>query len=245
MKKLLLLAAVLSASSAIAVDDLVKYSMALQKIASPATKVVAVSDTPIKGIKEILVDVGRGSEVMYISEDGKYLVNGTMFDIDNRVDLTDAKKVQMRKDVMKEFGKGDTIDFFPEEGKMTSHVTIFTDIDCGYCRKLHADMQGYNDLGIGVSYLFFPRAGLNSASYDKAVNVWCASNKQEAMTMSKAGELVQPKACDNPIASHYKAGVTAGVKGTPAIVLDDGTMMPGYLPPAQLKQRMDMLAIKK
>ncbi|WP_154222408.1 thioredoxin fold domain-containing protein [Marinicella rhabdoformis] len=246
MKKILILAAAaLTSTQGVAEDDLVKYTMALQKIASPATKVVAVSDTPIKGVKEILVDVGRGSEVMYISEDGKYLVNGSLFDIENRVDLTDAKKTQMRKDVMKAFGKGDTIDFFPEEGKMTSHVTVFTDIDCGYCRKLHADMQGYNDLGIGVSYLFFPRAGLNSASFDKAVNVWCANDKQEAMTLSKAGEPVEPKTCDNPIAAQYKAGVTAGVSGTPAIVLDDGTLMPGYLPPAQLKQRMDMLAMKK
>ena len=244
MKKMITLVALFATGSAFA-DDLVKYTHALQKIASPATEVVAVADTPISGIKEILVDVGRGSEVMYISEDGKYLVNGSLFDIDNRVDLTDAKKTEIRKDVMKGFSKGDTIDFFPEEGKMKSHVTVFTDIDCGYCRKLHADIKGYNDLGIGVSYLFFPRAGLKSGSFDKAVNVWCAKDQQQAMTMSKAGEVVEPKTCDNPIEAHYKAGVTAGVSGTPALILDDGTLMPGYLPPAQLKQRMDMLAMKK
>ncbi len=245
MKKILPFMALLATSTMVLADDLAKYTVALQKIASPATKVVAVADTPIKGIKEILVDVGRGSEVMYISADGKYLVNGSLFDIENRVDLTDAKKTEMRKDVMKAFGKGDTIDFFPEEGKMTSHVTVFTDIDCGYCRKLHAEIKGYNDLGIGVSYLFFPRAGVQSASFDKAVNVWCAKDQQEAMTLSKAGETVEPKTCDNPIEAHYKAGVTAGVSGTPALILDDGTLMPGYLPPAQLKQRMDMLAMRK
>lgn len=245
MKKILPFMALLATNTMVLADDLAKYTVALQKIASPATKVVAVADTPIKDIKEILVDVGRGSEVMYISADGKYLVNGSLFDIENRVDLTDAKKTEMRKDVMKAFGKGDTIDFFPEEGKMTSHVTVFTDIDCGYCRKLHAEIKGYNDLGIGVSYLFFPRAGVQSASFDKAVNVWCAKDQQEAMTLSKAGETVEPKTCDNPIEAHYKAGVTAGVSGTPALILDDGTLMPGYLPPAQLKQRMDMLAMRK
>ena len=245
MKKMITLVAMLATAGYASADDLQKYTSALQKIASPLTKVVSVSDTPIKGIKEILVDVGRGSEVMYISEDGKYLVNGSLFDIDNRIDLTDAKKSEMRKDVMKSLGEGQTINFYPEKGEMKQHVTVFTDIDCGYCRKLHAEIKGYNELGIGVSYLFFPRAGLKSGSFDKAVNVWCAKDQREAMTLAKAGEVVEPQTCDNPIEAHYKAGVTAGVSGTPAIVLDDGTLMPGYLPPAQLKQRLDMLAMKK
>lgn len=232
-------------STPLLANDNQKYTEALRKIASPTTEVKGVADTPIKGIKEILVDVGRGSEVMYISEDGKYLVNGSLFDIENRKDLTEAKKTDLRNDVMKQFDDAQKINFFPEKEKMKYQVTVFTDIDCGYCRKLHAEMTEYNEMGIGISYLFFPRAGLQSGSFNKAVNVWCAADQQNAMTMAKAGETVDPKQCDNPIEAHYKAGVTAGVTGTPALVLDDGTLMPGYLPPAQLKQRLDMLNMQK
>ena len=228
--------------SANASDDKAMYETALKKIASANIKVLEVNSTPIDSIKEVMVDGGRGSEILYISKDGKYIINGTIFDIDNRVDLTDQKKSIIRKEVMKSFGTSQRIDFLPE--KMDHHITVFTDIDCGYCRKLHAEMAEYNALGIGISYLFFPRAGLQSGSFDKAVNVWCASDQQQAMTSAKAGEAVDAKTCDNPIADHYKAGVTAGVSGTPALVLDNGVLMPGYLPPIQLKQRLDSMNLK-
>lgn len=242
MYKLINLAVLLFAGSSFASNDVEKYKQALSKVTASNIEIISVSDTPVDGIKEVLVDGGRGSEILYLSEDGKYIVNGTIFDIENRVDLTDQKKSVLRKDLLGEMGDSQRINFYPE--KMEHHVTVFTDIDCGYCRKLHAEMQQYNDLGIGVSYLFFPRAGLKSGSYDKAVNVWCAADQQQAMTLAKAGETVEPKTCDNPIADHYKAGMSSGVSGTPALVLDNGTMMPGYLPPDQLKQRLDALAAK-
>lgn len=242
MNKLITLALLLLTSTVFANADVEKYKAALSKVTSANIKVISVNDTPVKGIKEILVDGGRGSEILYISEDGKYIVNGSLFDIENRVDLTDQKKSVLRKELLSDMGDSQRINFYPED--MKYHVTVFTDIDCGYCRKLHAEMQQYNDLGIGISYLFFPRAGLKSGSYDKAVNVWCAADQQQAMTLAKAGEAVEPKTCDNPITAHYNAGVSAGVSGTPALVLDSGTIMPGYLPPAQLKQRLDALSMK-
>ncbi|TDR20794.1 thioredoxin fold domain-containing protein [Marinicella litoralis] len=222
-------------------DEKAMYETALKKIASANIKVLEVNPTPIASVKEVLVDGGRGSEILYISDDGKYIINGSIFDIENKVDITDQKKSVIRKDLMSSFGASQRIDFLPE--KMEYHVTVFTDIDCGYCRKLHAEMAQYNELGIGISYLFFPRAGLQSGSFDKAVNVWCAADQQQAMTLAKAGEPVDPKKCDNPIAEHYKAGVTAGVSGTPALVLENGMLMPGYLPPLQLKQRLDSIKI--
>lgn len=239
MKLLLLITAVLSATSLSAADDNAVYADALKKITTSQVKIIEVNDTPIGDIKEVMVDAGRGSEILYLSADGKYIINGSLFDIEGRVDLTEQKKSGIRKDLIAGISAAERINFYPEE--MKYHVTVFTDIDCGYCRKLHAEMAQYNELGIGVSYLFFPRAGLQSGSFDKAVNVWCANDQQEAMTLAKAGEPVQPQKCDNPIARHYQAGLTAGVSGTPALVLDDGTLMPGYLPPAQLKQRLDVL----
>jgi len=222
-------------------DDKAKYEDALKKISSSNIKVIEVNSTPIASVKEVMVDGGRGSEILYISEDGKYIINGTIFDIENKVDLTDQKKSGIRKELMSSFGPSQRIDFLPKN--MEHHVTVFTDIDCGYCRKLHAEMSEYNALGIGISYLFFPRAGLQSGSFDKAVNVWCAADQQQAMTSAKAGESVAAKKCDNPITDHYKAGVTSGVSGTPALVLDNGMLMPGYLPPAQLKQRLESLGV--
>ncbi len=242
MKILSIIALLLTTSFVSAEGDTDKFAAALSKVTASNVKVISVSDTPINGIKEVMVDGGRGSEILYLSEDGKYIINGTLFDIDNRVDLTDQKKSVIRKDLLSAMGASQRINFYPE--KMEHHVTVFTDIDCGYCRKLHAEVEQYNDLGIGISYLFFPRAGLKSGSFDKAVNVWCAADQQEAMTMSKAGEAVEAKTCDNPIAEHYNAGLSSGVSGTPALVLDDGTIMPGYVPPEQLKQRLVSLGAK-
>lgn len=239
MKKISILALILTTSMVCADTDKDKFTAALSKVTASNVKVISVNDTPIKGVKEVMVDGGRGSEILYLSDDGKYIINGSLFDIENRVDLTDQKKSVIRKDLLSKMGNSQRINFYPE--KMEHHVTVFTDIDCGYCRKLHAEVQEYNELGIGISYLFFPRAGLKSGSYDKAVNVWCAANQQEAMTMSKAGEEVAAKTCDNPIAEHYQAGLSSGVSGTPALVLDNGTIMPGYLPPQQLKQRLQSL----
>lgn len=242
MKNIYILALLLTASFVSAETDMEKFETALSKVSSSNVKIISVNDTPIKGVKEVMVDGGRGSEILYLSEDGKYIINGTLFDIENRVDLTDQKKSVIRKDLLANMGDSQRINFYPE--KMEHHVTVFTDIDCGYCRKLHAEVQQYNELGIGISYLFFPRAGLQSGSFDKALNVWCADDQQLAMTLSKAGEVVEARTCDNPIAEHYKAGLSSGVSGTPALVLDNGTLMPGYLPPQQLKQRLDSLSVK-
>jgi len=209
---------------------------ALKQMA-PAAKVISVENTPMQGVKEVTLDSGRGGEVYYVSDSGEYLITGNMYNTQTREDLTEAKKAGIRKELVARFGPDKRIDFFPKD--MKHHITVFTDIDCGYCRKLHSQMDEYNKRGIGVSYLFFPRAGLKSNSYDKAVAVWCAEDKQEAMTKAKTGIQVDLKKCDNPVAEHYKTGQAVGVSGTPAIVLDNGTLMPGYLPPDALLQRLD------
>jgi len=239
--KILIVLSFLATSAIAGADEMIeKYTGALKKLTSQNIQVKSASKSPVSGIVELVVDSGRGSEVFYISEDGNFLINGTIFDINKRQDITEIKKSGLRKDLLADLDEAQRINFYPEN--MTHRVTVFTDIDCGYCRKLHAEIQGYNDLGIGVSYLFFPRAGLKSASYDKAATVWCSDDQQIAMTRSKAGEDLENKTCDNPIEVHYNAGLGAGVTGTPAIITDKGQLMPGYLPPVNLKQRLDMLA---
>ncbi|VAW48859.1 Thiol:disulfide interchange protein DsbC [hydrothermal vent metagenome] len=207
---------------------------------APTLKISSVNKSAISGVSEIVVDSAGPSEVYYITDDGKYLINGSIIETVSRKNITEQKKSNLRKDIVSQFGKDKRIDFFPEN--MKHHVTVYTDIDCGYCRKLHGEMQQYNDLGIGVSYLLYPRSGVGSPSYDKAVTAWCAVDRNEAMTQSQNGVTLKPKQCDNPVKEHYASGLKAGVKGTPNIVTDSGLLLPTYIPPEALLQKLILLA---
>jgi len=122
-------------------------------------------------------------------------------------------------------------------------LMVFTDIDCGYCRKLHAQVDEYNKQGIAIHYLSFPRAGIGSRSYEKAVAVWCADDQQTALTQAKLGTEPDPLQCENPVAEQYQLGIDLGVTGTPALLTSSGQLIPGYVPPEQLRDRLDRLAL--
>ncbi|MFK8013153.1 MAG: DsbC family protein [Marinicellaceae bacterium] len=235
----LLIATAVIASFSVQAKEPTEAIVAGVKNLAPAAVVSSMDSTPIDGVSEIVIETGRGGEVYYISSDGKYLLNGNMIDTTSREDLTENKKTGIRKDLLSKFSEKQRVNFYPDEIK--HHITVFTDIDCGYCRKLHNEMAEYNELGIGISYLFFPRSGVNTPSFDKAVSVWCAENQQEALTNAKAGVQMEVLKCDNPIEEHFNVGQSAGVNGTPAIVLDSGKMLPGYLPPQQLLERLKMM----
>jgi thiol:disulfide interchange protein DsbC len=151
-----------------------------------------------------------------------------MYDIETREDLTSPKVAQAKADAIEAVGEENMVVFASEKAQHT--VTVFTDIDCGYCQKLHNEIKDYNELGISVRYLMFPRAGVGSESFDKAVTVLCSDDRNEAMTRSKAGEKLAKKECDNPVEQHLALGKTLGVNGTPAIFLENGDMLPGYIP---------------
>ncbi len=222
-----------------AANNIDKYEQALKTITSGPIKIEAVKDTPVAGMKELTVNTGRSMEILYISENGEYIFNGNLFDIKNRKDITEQKKSTLRQQYLSKIDDRNRINYFPED--MQYRVTVFTDIDCPYCRELHAQMSEYNELGIGVSYLFFPRSGLDTPSADKAVTVWCSDTPKEAMDKSTSGAQLSQLQCDNPITEHYNSGIAVGVTGTPAIILADGTLIPGLVPPKQLKQRLDAL----
>lgn len=195
--------------------------------------VSSVANSPIDGILQVMTDRG----FFYVSEDGKYLLQGRVFNLDAEMrNETEAALVGIRKDGVASFEK-DVIEFKAENEKHT--VTIFTDITCGYCRKLHNEIAQYNEHGITVRYLAFPRGGLGSKGYDDLVSIWCADNKQEAMTMAKAGQQVEPKSCETKVAEQYQFGQQVGVTGTPAIVFEDGSLEAGYRPAAQLAQLLN------
>ncbi len=200
-----------------------------------------VSASPIKGVYE----VAYGTTIFYISEDGKYLLQGDLIDVADRKNLTSFTRRAARGDIAKSIKKEDTIVFAPKEKPAEHVVYIFTDIDCPYCRKLHDEIGDYNNAGIEVRYLMYPRAGVGTPSYQKAVDVWCAKDRAEALTKSKAGQPVPKADCKNPVKAHMALGEQVGVTGTPAILLQTGDLIPGYRPAADLKKILDGVAAKE
>lgn len=194
-----------------------------------------IRSTPAKGLYELLA----GTKILYVTEDGQHLLAGYMLDVATKENLTSTRMEGIRQDAISLIADDQYISF--KAGKPKHTVTVFTDIDCGYCRKLHAEMGNYNKLGISVNYLFFPRSGPGTASYNKAVSVWCNKDRNAAMTLAKAGKSITTATCNNPVTEHYKLGVKMGVTGTPYIVTERGEVLPGYMPPAALKGELDKL----
>lgn len=203
------------------------------KQALPTIKPDAISESPLKGLYEVVV----GARLFYVSEDGRYLMQGSMIDLKSREDLTEKKLADARLGALKKLGTDKMIVFKP---KILRHVAyVFTDIDCGYCRKLHSEMDQYLKEGIEIRYLFFPRAGKDSDSYYKAVTVWCAKDRNEALTRAKNGENLARKTCDNPVDEHMELASAMGANGTPMIVTEKGGILPGYVPAPQLTKMME------
>lgn len=210
---------------------------AVRKI-NPQVKVDQIGAAPLPGFQEVIV----GGQVIYVSDDGKYLMQGTLYDIDAKKDLGEASLAKVRKQLLKTIPASDRIVFAPANPKYV--VTVFTDIECGYCRKLHSEIADYNKQGIAVQYLAFPRMGLGSEDFRKMVAVWCAADPKKALTDAKNGRPVAMKNCTNPVTMQYNLGQRIGLTGTPMILADDGTQLGGYVPPTQLRAALDKLAGK-
>ena len=203
---------------------------------APSATTVAISGTPVDGLLQAQIN----SDIVYVSSDGGYLLQGTLFDIDARVNLTDQAMAGVRRDVIEAVDNPRQIQFSPE-GETVHRIWVFTDIDCGYCRKLHEEMDEFLEKGIEVNYLAYPRAGIGSHSYDKYVSVWCADDPQSALTAAKAGSEPEPRQCDNPVLEQFELGQQLGVTGTPAIITRNGDLIPGYMQSEMLRARLDGL----
>jgi thiol:disulfide interchange protein DsbC len=200
---------------------------------APNLTVDSIKPSPVPGLYE----VAFGTEIIYVSQDGKYLIQGSVIETATRSNLTEQAKGAGRAKILETLSEDDMVVFAPKEVKHT--VTVFTDIDCGYCRKLHGEMEKYNALGIKIRYAAYPRAGLDSASFDKAESVWCAEDRQAAMTTAKAGQMVPAKRCDSPVKNQYLAGRALGLSGTPALFLENGQLVPGYVPADELLKMLE------
>ncbi|RRJ85230.1 DsbC family protein [Aestuariirhabdus litorea] len=202
-------------------------------------QVTEVIPTPIEGV--YMVQIGK-SDLLYVSADGNYVIQGDLLSIVNNqvVNLTDAVRSQINAELLAGFPQEKQI-VFPADGARKASITVFTDVDCTYCRKLHTEVPQLNAMGIEVRYMAFPRGGRNNPAYAVMQNVWCADDPRQAMTDAKSGKQVAEKACDNPVQEEYELGIQMGIRGTPALFLDDGTMIPGYKPAEALAQDLGIL----
>ena len=208
-------------------------SQALRRMAPTAT-IDTIRASGMPGLMEVVVS----GEVLYFSTDGKFLLQGRLVDTGKRSDLTAETEKGLRATALKTIGPDKRLSFAAENPK--HHVTIFTDVDCGYCRKLHQEIAEYNRAGISVDYLFFPRAGLNSPSFDKAAFIWCADDRQQAMnqSMTTAGLAHSAVKCAHPINETMALGQRIAKTGTPTILGVDGSFLGGYQTAQELTARL-------
>jgi thiol:disulfide interchange protein DsbC len=188
-----------------------------------------VAPSPIPGLYEVTM----GGLIAYVSEDGKYLLSGNVYDLDTQMNLTASRRNAARAKALASAPESQMIVFGPSNAKMS--VTVFTDIDCGFCRKFHNQIADINKAGVRVRYMMYPRTGPGTESWKKAEQVWCSSDRRDALTRSKRGEALKAKNCgDGPIKTQYELGSDLGVEGTPAIFTQDGDYIGGFLTPAEL-----------
>ena len=196
-----------------------------------------VVPSPVKG----LYAISKGTIVAYISGDGRYLMQGDIIDLQTQRNVTEDSRTLSRKVIMDKVEAGSYITFSPK--KVDYSVVVFTDIDCTYCRRLHRQIQDYMDKGIEVRYLLYPRNGPSTDSWKKAADVWCAADRNSALTAAKLDQEFKTQSCDSDvIATNYALGQDVGLRGTPAIVFADGTLVAGYLPADQLRKSLDAAA---
>jgi thiol:disulfide interchange protein DsbC len=205
--------------------------------ALPGLPAEAIQPSAVAGLYELRQAGNYG----YVTSDGKYLIDGDLIDLATRTNLTENNRKQDRVTQLAALGEENLIVFAPEAGKTQYAVTVFTDIDCGYCRKLHREVEEYNARGIAIRYAFYPRSGPNTPSFQKAEKVWCAPDRHEALTLAKQGvEFAGEANCENPITREYQLGAELGLRGTPMMILPDGEVVNGYMPAAALAERLAM-----
>jgi thiol:disulfide interchange protein DsbC len=202
------------------------------KAVQPDLPIEAISESPMTGLFQVHL---KGGRLLYASADGQFLMQGYMYQVKDgqAINLTERAE---SKGIAKEIDAiplSDMVVFAPKE-KAKTHITVFTDVDCGYCQKLHSEVPELNRLGVEVRYIAFPRQGVGSHGYNGLVSVWCSADRQAAMNKAKSRQELPPANCNNPVAQQFKLGQEVGVQGTPSIILTNGQMIPGYQPAPQL-----------
>jgi thiol:disulfide interchange protein DsbC len=200
----------------------------------PDLKILAIKISPIAGLYEVNVLNGP---VLYATADGTYFILGEILEatLGGFVNLAEKDREGMRSELLAALKEEDMIIFSPEEQPAKARITVFTDVDCGFCQKLHREVPDLNRIGIEVRYLAFPRAGIGSDAYNKIASAWCADDPKKALTTLKNRRSIPINVCpQNPVAEQYRLGQKMGVSGTPALIMDSGRLLPGYMPALRL-----------
>ncbi len=238
-KKAALYASLLAVGVAGSVTAGEKEIRAMLAKAVPGLQISRVSESEIKGL--YLVESNNQQE-LYVNAEGTYMIAGELYGVQGNqlANLTEKRRDVLRKEKIAGVAQKDKI-VFPAKGQTKARIAVFTDIDCGYCRKLHNEVPRMNELGIEVSYLGYPRSGIGRDSYKKYVSAYCAKDNRQALTDAKNGKQIQSLDCKNPVAEQYELGQILGISGTPAIILEDGTLIPGYVEADRLAQGLGLL----
>ena len=203
----------------------------------PGAKPEELRTTPIPGIYEFK----RGAELVYVTADGRYGFAGDLYRLQDHANLSDVRRRELRLALINAVPESSMVVFAPAATKYT--VTVFTDVDCQYCRALHKQIAEYNRLGVKVRYMFYPRTGPDTSSWAKAEQVWCSADRHAALTAAKLGEPLKAAVCKpNQVADQYALGQAIGLTGTPGIVTESGALLPGYSPPDELVQELQQEA---
>ena len=200
----------------------------------PKAEIEQVTPAPMPGFYQVIAS----GHLVYVSSDGKYVMNGDLIDTEKGTSLSDEAWAVYRKTQLATVPQSDRIVFAPAHPKYT--VTVFTDVTCPYCRVLHQQIDAFNKEGIAVEYLAWPRSGVMgqdgkpTATYNEMVSIWCAADRNDAFTSAKKGNVPKPATCKNPVKDQFDLGLKLGVNGTPAVYAADGTLIGGYLSPADM-----------
>lgn len=234
-----LISADVSAESSVPPDAAAQIQRSISALESSGNVVPAPPRIAPSAIAS-LYTVVMGTDIGYMTGDGRYLVRGEIIDLQAKVNLTELETKKIVGDIVKTMSASELITFAPEKPRF--NVIVFTDIDCTYCRRLHGQITEYNKLGISVQYAAFPRAGRDSHSFAKAVSVWCSDDRASAITRAKSGAEPDSKTCVNPVGKHLDMAEMLRFEGTPTMVLPDGSVIPGYLDPAALAAQLQPVA---
>lgn len=235
-RKTLFVALALASSASFAAPDKAAIEARIKEI-NPKAVITSIQPTPVAGLYEVMAE----GQPVYLSEDGRYLFHGSLLDMAERVNLTDLAGASIRKELLDQVPDSEKIVFTPR-GETKHTIRVFTDISCGYCKKLHQEIQAYLDNGIRVEYLAFPRGGEQSPAFAEMEAIWCAKNTKIAYESAIIGDVPSLIPCASPVASHYALGDRLGVQGTPAIYTTDGVQVGGYVPAAELLAQLDAKA---
>jgi thiol:disulfide interchange protein DsbC len=230
---------VLLLSHAVQADDNIeKLKQSLQKRMSEIS-ITELKPAPIPGLYEMVF----GTRVAYVSADGRYMIMGDLIDLDSRSNLTAKRRGALVLKSIDDLGEANMIILGPANPKRT--LTVFTDVDCPYCARLHQEVPKLTQAGVKVRYLLYPRAGKGSETYRRSVAVWCAADRAKAFGIATSGGKLEMKSCSNPVDENIRLGKEVDVEGTPTIVLDDGRVLPGYAPAADLLVALGLADGKK